>query len=318
MEINKRLFIRFLGCSIVGRYVRMVNFPEAAESFFSMSDPNMYYLWLVFLSIFARTIFILRPLTIIAKRFGGVKSIMGLWKDFRNEFNPSLKPVYLYIIYEVVWTILPLIPLIILRFGFLPDPVRLDGSFDEMIVLIPCAIAWIGMNFIVIFKAGDPIDKTLKILNKSMIKKGAPKFTRWSIILLNRSRGLMKSISSWSDKEYLSVKPNAEFEDVLETRILQQPGDYTEERRVVMDKVYSNLKEAGRVGSVIGQNSIRMVMNQVKRGAKAGSEALDNQVNHQIEKLFKIEKNRWDRIVSETVLNFLPLFAIYILLPIFA
>ena len=52
-------------------------------------------------------------------------------------------------------------------------------------------------------------------------------------------------------------------------------------------------------------------MNQVA----AGSEALDNQVNHQIEKLFKIEKNRWDRIVSETVLNFLPLFAIYILLP---
>lgn len=284
---------------------------------FSVSDPNMYYLWLVILSIIARGIFILRPLVIIAKRFGGVRSVRELWKDFRNEFNPALKPVYTYILYEIIWTILPLIPLFILRFGFLPEPQLLTGSFDELLILIPCAVAWIGLNFIVIFKAGDPIDKMLKALNHRLIRSNTPKITRFSVLALSRSRRLIQSVADWTEQEYQTIKPKPDYQEIIETEVHQSEGLYSEDSGLSLRKVFSNVKEAGRVSAIVGQNSAKLVVNQLKKGAKLGADKLDKQVNLKIEELFRIEKNRWDRIFTETALNFLPLFAIYVILPLY-
>ena len=280
------------------------------ETFFSHSLMNSYIILALFLFL-VNVYCVLIPLNKLRVEYGfSIKDKEGSKKKKKHiiEFlsgpeqsEKNLKKIKLFLIKEVLISILPLLTVILIRL-YLGRPDNIIYNFANLVLILILYVTWLLYNIYSSIRFRNMITRYIPSMQKKLIHKiHHPKYLFAMLNFSNISRSRINSLSKMNIPDYVEHRE-------LEIKPMNL---IDKDKKVDSAAIIENLSAIG--GKVV--DTVTNLAIEGKKLTKSGLSLADEQINAYVSKTVETwtnQDNRWFSSLVQIINVIIPVIIIYL------
>ena len=280
------------------------------ETFFSHSLMNSYIILALFLFL-VNVYCVLIPLNKLRIEYGfSIKDKEGSKKKKKHiiEFlsgpeqsEKNLKKIKLFLIKEVLISILPLLTVILIRL-YLGRPDNISYNFANLVLILILYVTWLLYNIYSSIRFRNMITRYIPSMQKKLIHKiHHPKYLFAMLNFSNISRSRINSLSKMNIPDYVEHRE-------LEIKPMNL---IDKDKKVDSAAIIENLSAIG--GKVV--DTVTNLAIEGKKLTKSGLSLADEQINAYVSKTVETwtnQDNRWFSSLVQIINVIIPVIIIYL------
>lgn len=286
----------------------LVSSIDEIQALMDPRNPLTSYVYLVFIAICIRFFLIIIPLWKAYSKFAK-KGILSRMLKLRKA--ASLQGIYLFLVSEIIWLMLPLFVAGIWRF-FLGTPAELLWSYSQLLLALFFGLMWVVVDVLRTLET----NKQLQILEKWYAK---PYLIKGSLETVLSSRGALERLSEIAIEE--PQEPDIEYGEINQDPLLIRDNDGKFEAidtDALSQKAEDIIENAGvflKKAAHTAKEKYVSVTKGIKAGAESAKGYVDQTLQKKVNEVTKDNRSTIVPIILNLVMSIYPLIIVYYLLP---